>query len=453
MIGQPLLPWQQWAVKHAMEINRDGTYRFRTVLIMVARQNGKSHLMRMITLWRMLCDEDCRLVLGTAQDLAQASNQWKLTLRMIRETPSLKRRLDYERHVNGQEVFGFKNGSEYMVRSASENAGRGFSVDGLIMDELRTHRDRRAWSALYYTTMAARNPLTICLSNAGDDNSVVLNQLRDAALSGRDPSTGLFEWSGPDGCDLDDWNAIRQANPGLGHTISEAAVRTALASETPAVYRTEVLCQRVDQLDGAIDLTAWADGADPTATMDGLRDRLTAVADTAPDGQHVTLAVAAALPDRRARVEIAGAWDSIDTAAGEIPDLVRRIAPAAFGWFASGPSAGLARVLEPLAREINHRRKHQDGDPPEDGKLTGARVTEACQGLAGLVTGRRVLHPGDPLLNAHLAAATKLASGDGWRFARRGGHGHVDAAYAAAGAIDLAMALPEPRKARIRIIA
>src|SRR5262245_1903413 len=43
MIGEPLLPWQEWAVIHALELNPDGTYRFRTVLILVARQNGKSH--------------------------------------------------------------------------------------------------------------------------------------------------------------------------------------------------------------------------------------------------------------------------------------------------------------------------------------------------------------------------------------------------------------------------
>jgi hypothetical protein len=41
IIGEPLLPWQQWLVKHALELTPDGTYRFRTVLVLVARQNGK----------------------------------------------------------------------------------------------------------------------------------------------------------------------------------------------------------------------------------------------------------------------------------------------------------------------------------------------------------------------------------------------------------------------------
>jgi hypothetical protein len=55
------------------------------------------------------------------------------------------------------------------------------------------------------------------------------------------------------------------------------------------------------------------------------------------------------------------------------------------------------------------------------------RVTEACQALADLVRGRRIIHPDDPLLNEHKAGAARFPSGDGWRFIRRGGHGHVDA--------------------------
>ena len=38
----------------------------------------------------------------------------------------------------------------------------------------------------------------------------------------------------------------------------------------------------------------------------------------------------------------------------------------------------------------------------------GGRVTEACQTLADLVRGRRIIHPGDPLLNEHKAGATQV---------------------------------------------
>ena len=41
VLGITLMPWQRWLFEHMLELNPDGTFRFRTVLIQVARQNGK----------------------------------------------------------------------------------------------------------------------------------------------------------------------------------------------------------------------------------------------------------------------------------------------------------------------------------------------------------------------------------------------------------------------------
>jgi hypothetical protein len=123
-----------------------------------------------------------------------------------------------------------------------------------------------------------------------------------AALSGRDESLFLAEWSGPDGCELDDWRAIAQANPALGHTVSPQAIKSALGTDPPNMYRTEVLCQGVDQLDGAVDLASWRACADPTGSL-GVRNRVVLCLDTSPALDHVTLA-AAVLDDGRVRTEI-----------------------------------------------------------------------------------------------------------------------------------------------------
>lgn len=438
MIGAPLNPWQQWAVKHAMEVTPDGNFRFRIVIILVSRQNGKSHLKRIVTLWRMFMDEDAKLILGTAQDVAQASYQWNLALTAVRSCWFLENKLASVRRVNGQESFTLTNGTEYKIRSANETAGRGLSVDELTIDELRTQKDWGAWAALEPTTSARPNPQIWCMSNAGSDASVVLNQLRDRALTGEDPSIGLFEWSAQDGCELDDTYAWRQANPGLGYTVSEAAIRTARVGP-PAVFRTERLCQRVDVLDGAIDMAAWRDCADPSGSMEGLRERTAACFDMAPDGGHCTLAVAAVQADGRARVEVAEIWQSSDIARAELAGWLDRIDPQAVGWFPTGPAAAFVPILRVR---------------PGSSELTGMKVAEACQNLADLVRGRRIVHAGQDTLDAQLGGANKLPSGDGWRFGRRGGpmQGHVDAAYAVAGAVYLAQTMPEPQRASIRIV-
>ncbi len=434
MIGEPLLPWQQWAVIHALELNPDGSFRFRTVLILVARQNGKSHLKRIVTLWRMYMD-GAKEIVGAAQDVSLARKQWQLCQETIHTCPDLEDEWIGVRNVNGDEMF-WAAGCVYAIKATNDKAGRGGTNDECNIDELRSQHDWKAWGSLSKTTMARPRGQTWAMSNAGDDNSVVLNQLQDVGEAGTDPSLCLLEWSAPPGCELDDVTGWQQANPGLGYTVSEAAIRSALATDPPNVFRTEVLCQRVDQLDGAIDFEAWKACADAAGTLEEYRRRVCAAFDVAPDGQHATLAVAALLSDGRVRVEIAAAWDSTDAARAEIGGMLDRIKPVALGWFPAGPAAALAPVLR--AR-------------PGLTDLSGGKASEACQGLADMTRTRRVVHPADPLLDSHVRGASKLHSGDGWRFTRKSGH--VDAAYAAAGAVKLAQELPPVKRARIRMIA
>ena len=47
--------------------------------MLVARQNGKSKLARVLTLWRLYMD-GAELVLGAAQDVSQAREQWSFCL-------------------------------------------------------------------------------------------------------------------------------------------------------------------------------------------------------------------------------------------------------------------------------------------------------------------------------------------------------------------------------------
>jgi hypothetical protein len=433
--GNPNLPWQRWLNIHALELLPDRSFRFRIVLVIVARQNGKSAGKRGVTLWRMYMNPKSR-VLGVAQDVSLAREQWNLTQDTIHDCPDLNTEFLKPRNVNGDEMFWIANGSRYKIGAANRKAGRGGSNDEVNIDELREQRNWDAWAALSKTTMARANSQIWCMSNAGDDESVVLNQLRDAALAGRDPSIGIFEWSAPDGCELDDVSAWQQANPGLGYIISEAAIRTALATDPPNVFRTEVLCQRVEQLDGAIDLAAWRACADAGGTMNALRNRLAVCFDVAPDGQHATLAVAGRLADGRVRVEIVAAWPTTDAARMELPALLDRVKPAAIAWYPAGPAAALAPLLRGRKGNL---------------ELTGGKVGEACQGLADLAVSRQLVQPGDPLLDAHVSGAQKLHSGDGWRFTRQGGH--CDAAYAAAGAVHTALTMPVPKVARIRMLA
>lgn len=426
VLGMRLDPWQCWFLIHALELLPGGSFRFRTILLLVARQQGKTSVMRALTLWAMFTGR-VKLVVGTAQDLDVARECWESAADLVESDAELSTEIDSPRtgrasRGSGAELLKLKNGSRYKIKATTVDAGRGIPGVGLLLaDELRTHRDYGPWAALSKTALAVPNALIVGMSNAGDDTSIVLNDLREKALAGADETLGIFEWSAEPGCALTDRNAWAQACPSLGYgRVTERALLSSIMSDPPAVARTEILCQRVEQLRGAVDTLAWRGCADPEGNLDGLRDRLFACVELAEGGfgEHATLTVAAIDDNGRAVVEVVEAWTSYATMESELEGWLERVDPASKWFFPAGPAAAKAALLRELGFE----------------EIKGTAVSEACQSLAADVRAGKVLHRDDALLTAHVCGAERLISGDGWRFTRKGA-GNVDAAYAAAGAI------------------
>jgi len=293
VLGVEPLPWQRWLFIHAFELRPDGRFRYRTVLILVARQNGKTTLVEVKNLWKLFVLQ-IRLVLGTAQNLDVSEESWDKAVEIIESIPDLNAELVQVNKVNGKKFFKLANGARWKVAAASRKGGRGLSGDDVNLDELREHHVWDSWAAVTKTTMARPNPQVFAFSNAGDDRSIVLNYLveqgRAAAANpeAADPTLGMFEWSAPDdiectcarrhdephkaNCRLRDRQAWAQANPSLGYTILEEAIESALNTDPDPVFRTEVLCQRVPDMIGkwtVIPAADWEDAHDPLSAIAG----------------------------------------------------------------------------------------------------------------------------------------------------------------------------------------
>jgi phage terminase large subunit-like protein len=78
-----LLPWQRWLLIHMLELLPDNSLRFRTVVVLVARQNGKSTLSQVLALWFMYV-YGVGMVLGTAQDLDTAEEIWQGAVDLVK---------------------------------------------------------------------------------------------------------------------------------------------------------------------------------------------------------------------------------------------------------------------------------------------------------------------------------------------------------------------------------
>lgn len=448
VLNEPLDPWQEWLVIHAGELLPDGRPRFRRVLVLVARQNGKTHMCKVLALYWLFV-ECVALVVGMSTNLDYARESWEAAVLTAEGTEELAVLLPSNgvRRANGEQCLTTSDRCRYKIAASNRKGGRSLSIDRLISDELREQHDWSAYNAAYPAMNARPHGQAFFISNQGDDRSIVLDSLRDGALAyittgEGDERLGLFEYSAPDGCDLMDPSGWAAANPNLGRRLDVDTVRGAAivakqnGGEEEAGYRTEVLCQRVRNLDAAVDPAAWVRCLDP-GTLDGVRSRLALCLDVSPDGLHATLAAAAPLDDGRTRVEVLAAWSGVgcaDAMSRDLPGWIERTRPQTLGWFPTGPAAALAAPLR------SSRLARTPGLTVEEIKADAAAV---CMGFGQQVLGVQVAQSDDALLNSHVEAAEKLRSGDRWVFSRRGG-GHVDAVYAAAGAVHLARTLPAP---------
>lgn len=461
---EPLDPWQQWLVIHLGELRPDGIPRFRQVLVIVARQNGKTHLCKVLALFWLFVEKH-RMVFGTSTDLEQAKEAWEAAVDLAESTEELADRMPprprHKKIGNGQQVLITAHGSRYKIGASNSKGGRGKTIPRQIGDELREQRTWDAYRAANYAMNALTDAQCVYITNMGDASSVVLNDLRGQALEAiaaaeTDVDLGIFEWSAPPGSHPTDVHAHAAANPQYGRRMSpETLIKQARAVSRPgadpanlAGFLTEVLCLPVSQLDPALYPPGWAAGLQPAPIDLTQRGRLAAVIDVSLDQQHATLVVAVAVDGGKVRIETPVSWSgpqAIAECERDLPGWVKRVRPRTIGWFPGGPAAALAAKLKDRARETG-----------KSWAPRGTRVAELsgeapaiCMGFAQQVRAEAVLHSGQALLDNQAEHAEKLWKQDRWVFTHRGSGGHADAMYAAAGAVHLARTIPAaPRSSR-----
>lgn len=460
-----LLPWQRWTLIHALELNDDGTYRFRTVLLLVARQNGKSTLMLVLALWSMYV-QGSPLVIGTAQNLDIAEEQWAAATEMAEAVPELADLIKHVDRTNGKKALVLTTGERYKVATASRRGGRGLSGDLVLLDELREHQNWNAWGAVTKTTMARPRAQVWAASNAGDLASIVLRHLRSIAhralgypdgeegmveladleeAAGADESMGLFEYSSAPGRGVWDREGWREANPALGYTMTVAAIAGAAGTDPEHVFRTEVMCQFVNTAGtGPFPTGTW----DATAVERVQRDTSRPVA-YAVDLSHsrVMAYIAIAFWDTlgRRRVELAAQRIGTDWI---IPWLqsedrtvpVRRITVQTRG----APITSMLGAFEDAGIEVA---------PWEGVELAGwhgifydlvraAAMDDAADGELR-VEELPFTHSIQPPLDIAAQSANVKPLGDGWAIDRKGSPNDAAPLVAAIGAIGLLETQPD----------
>lgn len=106
----PLLDWQKFVLDDAMAIDENGLFIRKRVGVLVARQNGKSHLMRMRLLAGMYLFGERWI--SMAQNRQLAWDQFNEAAELVMRTPWLKAEVKKLSRTNGNEYLELKNGAK-----------------------------------------------------------------------------------------------------------------------------------------------------------------------------------------------------------------------------------------------------------------------------------------------------------------------------------------------------
>ena len=405
------------------------SYVSKQVGILVARQNGKSHMMRIRILAGMLLFGESWIAMAQKLELSELHLEWAIDA--INQHPWLKAEVAKISRVNGDKYIKLKNGAKWSVAAANARSVRG-QTGNLWVDELR-EIPHEAWAAATPVTRAVKNSQVWITSNAGDAHSDVLNKMRSNALAANDPKLLWMEWSADPTFSITDKRGWYQANPAMGHLIDESVIETAAKTDTPESFRTESLCLWIEALESPWTYGSVEAAALPDMEMNPEMATFWSI-DVSPDRKRADLVGAQYLPDGRIGFAIAQSWEAdgaVDDVAiaGEVSTIVRQFESHVIAydkWSASS----IALRLQSAGFRV------QD--------ITAATFAQACdEMMIGLNSGR-LTHDGNPDLMKHFnACAKRPASDGGWRVIRNGSATHISAACAAIMATYSANANPE----------
>lgn len=356
--GFHLLPWEKWLLVHALEIigdfDGDWELRFRTVLVLVARQNGKTLVTTVLTLY-MLYVLGVALIIGTAQELDQAEEAWDACVDAIQNDDELAQELVSAKYGNSGRKLRLSGNRRYITKASNRKAGRGKRAQLVIIDELREQTSWEAWNAVSSTTLAqSQVGLLWCTSNAGDAYSLVLRHERYLAHRALGDPDGwcrevgdsmppavdddgnevaaeppaIFEWSAAPGRGIWDRDGWREANPSLGHGfLTERALAADIRNKEERAARTENLCQFVEALsEPPFPAGAWDAGVDPASEVAHGSTVYVGV-DVADDRRHSAIAVCGQRPDGAWHVEVAAYQSGIEWLLDWLRDVADPIDP------------------------------------------------------------------------------------------------------------------------------
>ncbi|MGG0759127.1 terminase large subunit [Bacillus paramycoides] len=225
--GKPIVleVWQKAFIAAAFGFVHgiDGTRKYREVLLVVARKNGKSTVGSGIGLYLQIADgEPGSEVYAVATKKDQAKLVWLESKRMVKKSPVLLKRIK----PLVSEMVSEWNDSTFKPLGSDSETLDGLNVHGAMMDEIHAWKDKNLYDVIVDGTSSREQPMIFMITTAGTVRESVYDMKYEEAemlLNGLDDPDGYKddrflpiiyeldkreEWTDP--------SKWKKANPGLG---------------------------------------------------------------------------------------------------------------------------------------------------------------------------------------------------------------------------------------------
>jgi phage terminase large subunit-like protein len=398
--GWSLMPWQRRVLGVALEYEANGVPAYRTVVVTVPRQNGKTTLLWSLMLWWALSRAH-NVIIATAQTGIEAMDKWREYVNVVEHGPHAQR-IVAVRYSNGSEVLEWDTGTSHRVRAPSPRAGHGVTLDLGVIDEAWALRDEAVIQSMRPAMATRPHAQLWIVSTAGTHESVLLRRHvelgRRAVADGKRDGLAYFEWAAPAEADPDDPETWRQAMPAMGYTITPEVVKLDRESMTPGEFDRAYLNRWTDTAESAVPAMAWHGVQYEDASPQG---SVWLGVDMTPERDAAAI-VAGGWWGERVAVEVIDHRPGTDWLVPRVNEVIARHQVAGVVIDSTGPAAAIAADLREPPVMFTYRNMQHASAQLYDAIVYGALAVRPHAGL-----------------NASIRGAVKLGQGDLWRWGRR----------------------------------
>lgn len=251
----------------------EGSRRFRTVYLEVARKNAKSTLLSAVALYMLVADgEEGAEIYSAATTHKQAKIVWEDAKKMVEKSPGLRKSKGVD--VNAKNVSIPDRACKFEPLHSKGETLDGLNVHCAINDELHAHPKRDLYDVLETATGSRTQPLILNITTAGTNKAGICYELRTYVVKlmqrifSDETFFGLVYTldQNDDPLDRDNW---MKANPNYGVSVYPFDMERLAkkAAESPASMN-NFLTKRLNVWCNAesawMNMVEWDKCADPT---------------------------------------------------------------------------------------------------------------------------------------------------------------------------------------------